>query len=69
MEKGINNKVKLINDISGLSYDENTINILKKYNTPFIIHHMLGVPIHNAKKPKYKNVLLDIYDFFEDKIK
>ena len=69
MEKGINNKVNLINDVSAFSYDKNTINILKKYNTPFIIHHMLGVPKSMQKKPKYKNVLLDIYDFFEDKIK
>ena len=30
---------------------------------------MLGVPKTMQKKPKYKNVLLDIYDFFEDKIK
>ncbi len=69
MEKGINNKVNLINDVSAFNYDKNTINILKKYNTPFIIHHMLGAPKTMQKKPKYKNVLLDIYDFFEDKIK
>ena len=27
-----------------LSYDEQTIKILKKYNTPFIIQHMQGTP-------------------------
>ena len=30
MKKGINNGVKLINDISGLSYDKQTIGVLKK---------------------------------------
>ena len=30
MKKGIKNKVNLINDISGLEHDPNTINVLKK---------------------------------------
>ena len=69
MEKGINYKVNLINDISGLSYDSNTINVLKKSNIPFVIHHIQGTPQTMQKNPKYKNVLLDIYDFFERKIR
>ena len=68
MEKGINHKVNLINDVSGLNHDHNTINILKKTNIPFVIHHMQGTPKTMQKNPKYKNVLLDIYDFFESKI-
>ena len=68
MEKGINYKVNLINDISGLNHDSNTINVLKKTNIPFVIHHIQGTPQSMQKNPKYKNVLLDIYDFFERKI-
>ena len=69
MEKGINLGVKLINDVSGLSYDKNSIKILKKYKTSFVLQHSLGNPDVMQNKPKYKNVLLDIYDFFEKKIK
>ena len=69
MEKGIKNKVNLINDVSGFEYDANTTHILKKHKTPFVIHHMQGTPKNMQKNPKYKNVLLDIYDFFENKIK
>ena len=69
MEKGIKNKINLVNDVSGLTYDSNTINILKKYNIPFVIHHTRGNPKTMQKNPSYKNVLLDIYDFFEKKIK
>ena len=69
MEKGIESKVNLINDVSGFDYDPYTLNILKKHNIPFIIHHMRGTPKTMQKKPNYKNVLLDIYDFFESKIK
>ena len=68
MKKGIKNKINLINDVSGLDYDPHTIEILKETKIPFVIHHMQGNPKTMQKKPKYKNVLLDIYDFFEQKI-
>ena len=69
MERGINFGVKLINDVSGLKYDKKSIPILKKYNVPFVLQHSLGNPDLMQNNPKYKNVLLDIYDFFEKKIK
>ena len=69
MERGIKLGVKLINDVSGLSYDKNSLSILKKYNIPFVLQHSLGNPETMQRSPKYKNVLLDIYDFFETKIK
>ena len=69
MKKGIKLGVKLINDISGLSFDKETIDVLKKYKIPFVIQHSKGIPENMQKKPSYKNELLDIYDFFEEKIK
>ena len=69
MKKGIKNKVNLINDVSGLEYDQNTIQVLRDTNIPFVIHHMQGEPKTMQNNPRYKNVLLDIYDFFENKIK
>jgi dihydropteroate synthase len=69
MSKGINIGVKLINDVSGLEYDPKTIDVLNKYKTPFVIQHSQGTPENMQKNPSYKNVLLDIFDFFEEKIK
>ena len=69
MQKGIKFGVNIINDVSGLKYDPKTINILKKYKIPFVIHHMQGTPKTMQKNPKYKNVLLDVYDYFEKQIK
>ena len=69
MNKGIKLGIKLINDVSGLSYDTNTIDVLKKNKTPFVIHHSQGIPENMQKNPRYNNELLDIYDFFEKKIK
>ena len=69
MKKGIKYGVKIINDVSGLDYDPETINVLKKYKIPFVIHHSQGTPEKMQNKPRYKNELLDIFDFFEKKIK
>ena len=69
MKKGIKLGVKIINDVSGLNYDSETINILKKHKIPFIIQHSQGTPQNMQINPTYKNELLDIYDFFENKIK
>jgi len=69
MNKGIKEGVGLINDISGLDHDTKTISILKKHKIPFVIHHSQGIPKNMQNNPSYKNELLDIYDFFEKKIK
>ena len=69
MEKGIKLGVRVINDVSGLNYDYETKDILKRYKTPFVIQHSQGAPENMQNKPTYKNELLDIYDFFEEKIK
>ena len=69
MIKGIDLGVKLINDVSGLEFDSQTLSILKKFKVPFVIQHSQGTPENMQKNPRYKNELLDIYDFFEKKIK
>jgi dihydropteroate synthase len=68
MKKGIKYGVKIINDVSGLDYDSETINVLKKNKIPFVIQHSQGIPENMQNKPTYKNELLEIYDFFEQKI-
>ena len=69
MKKGIKEKINLINDISGLDHDSDTIKVLKETKIPFVIHHIQGNPQTMQEKPKYKDVVLDIYDFFETKLK
>ena len=68
MIKGIKHGVDLINDVSGFQYDHDALIKLKKYKVAKVIHHMQGTPNTMQINPKYKNVLLDIYDFFQDKI-
>ncbi len=69
MKKALKYKLDLINDVSGLSYDKETINFLKKTKLPFVLHHMNGSTETMQKNPRYNNVLLDIYDYFENKLR
>ena len=69
MKKALKYKLNLVNDISGLDYDKDTLDFLKKTKIPFVLHHIKGTPKTMQIKPKYNNVLLDIYDYFEKKLK
>ena len=68
MLKAIKHKSDLINDVSGFNYDPKSIEKIKKYDVWKVLHHMQGKPNNMQINPTYKNVLLDIYDFFEKKI-
>ena len=69
IKKSLFYKVWLKNDISWLDYDKESLNILKNYKIPFVLHHIQGTPNTMQKNPSYNNVLLDIYDYFEKKLK
>ena len=68
MLKGIKLGVNIINDVSGFKYDKYSLSNVSKFKVTKVLHHMQGTPNTMQKSPKYKNVLLDIYDFFEENI-
>ena len=68
MLKGIKYGADIINDVSGFNYDDHSLTRMKKSQISKVLHHMQGTPRTMQKNPKYKNVLLDIYDFFEKEI-
>jgi len=59
---------KMINDITGLT-NPDMLKVAAKKNTPVIIMHMQGEPKTMQKDPRYKDVIEDIHDFFESRIK
>jgi len=68
MKKGIECGVNIINDVSSLNFDKKSFDVIKSKNIPFILHHMQGTPDTMQDNPKYEDALLDIFDFFEEKI-
>ena len=69
MNFSIKNNADIINDVSCFKFDPKSLNSVKNKNLWKIIHHMQGTPQTMQKNPSYNHVLLDIYDFFENKIK
>ncbi len=65
----IKHRVDIVNDVSCFQFDPNSFENIKNQNLWRVIHHMQGTPQTMQKNPKYNNVLLDIYDFFEKEIK
>jgi len=68
MKKAIDQGINIVNDISGFDYDQNSFNIVNSKNIPLVLNHMKGTSNTMQINPKYDDVLLDIYDFFEKKI-
>ena len=68
MSKSLKYKTDIINDVSGFDFDQKSFPYIKNHNVSKVIHHMQGTPKNMQNNPKYKNILLDIYDYFEKKI-
>ena len=69
MNYAIENQADIINDVSCFKFDLESFDLVRNKNLWKVIHHMQGTPQTMQKKPYYNNVLLDIYDFFEEEIK
>lgn len=55
----------IVNDVSGLTMDKKMVNVVALKKVPIVIMHMKGRPKNMQKKPKYENIVKEIYDFLE----
>lgn len=58
----------IINDVSGLCFDEKMADVLVENNASVIICHSSSIPKDMQEKTDYKNVVDDIYKFFVHQI-
>ncbi len=61
--------IDFINDVSGLRYDSKVTDFLNNSKIPFVIMHSISNPAKMQNSIKYKDVLLDVYDFLENQIR
>ena len=69
MQHGISIGIDILNDVSALDFDNESYEVVKNSSKPIILNHSQGIPENMQDNPTYNNVLLDIYDYFERKIK
>ncbi len=67
VEYALKNGFTLINDITGAS-DERIINLAVEYKVRLCIMHMLGTPQTMQVNPSYDNVMVEVSEFFEERI-
>ena len=57
----------LVNDITGAANDE-VVKLAVKYDAKLCIMHMQGTPRTMQKAPRYEDVMVEVSDFFEERI-
>lgn len=63
MQKAIDKGVDIINDISALTHDIESLNVVSKAQVDVVLMHMQGTPETMQNKPAYKDVVEEVYDF------
>lgn len=62
-EEAVKRGASIINDISGLVFDPDIIDIAAKYETGLVINHIKGKPADMQQDVEYNDVIKDILDF------
>jgi len=60
--------VNIINDITAGRYSDNMFSTIAKLGVPYIMMHMQGTPETMQLNPIYDNVIIDIINFFKERI-
>ena len=60
--------VDLINDVSALTHEPDALPMAAKTGLPVVLMHARGDPRTMQSSPSYTNVLLDVFDFLEDRL-
>lgn len=67
-EEGILAGADIINDISGFSIDPKLVDVVAKYNVPYILMHMRGTPETMQSLTDYDSIFNDMIFYFSEKI-
>ena len=59
---------RLINDVSALRHDPSSLATVVETGAPVVLMHAQGEPATMQDAPRYADVVLDVYDFFRERI-
>jgi dihydropteroate synthase len=62
-EEACKRGVKIINDISGLTFNPEIAEIAKEYSAALVIMHIKGTPKTMQLNPEYHNLIFELYEF------
>ncbi len=67
-EAALDNGANLVNDISGLTFDSQMVNTIKKYKASACLMHIKGNPRNMQKNPIYENIIDEILSFLRTSV-
>ena len=68
MKLGLLSGVSIINDVSALTNDSDSVRVIQMFKSPIILMHMPGDPKNMMNNTNYNNVVLDVFDYLKERI-
>jgi len=65
----LENGANIVNDISGGMFDEKILEVVAKFDVPYIAMHLQGTKETMHQPYIYQNITQEVGDFFEEKVK
>jgi dihydropteroate synthase len=68
MSAAIEAGARLVNDVSALTFDPRSAEVVAAAGTPVVLMHHLGLPETMQHDPQYEDVLIEVYSWLEERI-
>ncbi len=68
MEAAVHAGAHIINDVSALTFDEESVSVAAKAGVPVVLMHAQGTPQDMQHNPTYEDVVLDVYDHLRERV-
>ncbi len=68
MAAGLAAGAHLINDVAALTYDPDALRVAVESDCPVVLMHYQGAPETMQDDPRYRDALLDVYDWLEARV-
>jgi len=68
MRRALSAGADFINDVSALTYDPDSLEVVAEADVPVVLMHAQGDPKTMQQHPTYDDVVLDVFDYLEARI-
>jgi len=68
MDKAVQAGAHIINDVSALTYDGESLSVAAKCDVPVVLMHAQGLPETMQDDPTYGHVLYEVYDYLAGRV-
>jgi dihydropteroate synthase len=66
--QALDNGALIVNDISGLRFDEKMVEVVAEYKASVVLMHIKGTPKTMQQNPEYKDVISEIYSYLSESV-